>query len=43
MAEFRNASLFVCNLQIGGMPPIGATSCGNCPLEDPVRDILEVI
>jgi len=34
--------LFVRNLRIGGMPPIGATSCANCPPEDPVHDGLEV-
>lgn len=43
MAEFRTAPLFVLNLQVGGMPAIGGASCGNCPPEGPVYEVLEVV
>jgi hypothetical protein len=43
MVEFRTALLLVRNLQNGGMPAIGAASCGDCPPEDPGYDVLEVV
>jgi hypothetical protein len=43
MAEFRAVPPFVLNPQVGGMPAIGATSCGDCRPEHSLYDVLEVV